>query len=223
MITRQIDTFKKFPSATGVFTNCNFIDENDTVIDTFMIPQKITGDTPYSYRELLPIILEEGNFLLCPSAMIRSDIYKKQAPFQYDRFGHASDLDMWLRVAKTGPVTIIPDNLLKYRVGRTQWSFTLKSRTQVGDIFRVLDFHIANCGTECNFSSDTLGRYELRRMEDESFCTLNFLKKQDFSGFRQHIFSMTWAKYIRIILTKPHISIPILGRGFFKVLNNIRQ
>lgn len=221
-VAREVEIFNKNPSVNGVFTQGDVIDENDKVIDTFRLPLKITGNTPYTYRELLPVMLEHGNILLCPSAMIRGEVYKKMAPFRYDQFGSASDLDMWLRVTQTGPVIIIDEKLLKYRVSSTQWSSTLKGRTEEADSFRVLDFQITQAGTEYNLSSDTLGMYELRRMEDQIFCALNFLKKGDFSGFRQHVNHMTWGKYIQIIAIKPCISLPVLIRGFFKLLNNIR-
>jgi glycosyltransferase involved in cell wall biosynthesis len=223
IVARQVNTFIKFPSVVGVFTNADVIDEHDKVIDTFILPAKIVGDTLYTYRELLPVVLEQGDFLLCPSAMIRAEIYKKLAPFRFDQFGHASDLDMWLRVAQIGPVIIINESLLKYRMSRTQWSFTLQARTNEEDGFSVMDFHIAESGTRWNLSSDTLGRYELRRMGDQIFCALNFLKKHDFSGFGKHMAHMPWGKYIRIIVTKPRISLPVLYRGFYKIFSYIRH
>lgn len=221
MIFRQIEIFKKNPIVGGVFTEGDVIDEHDKVIDRLRLPPQISGDTPYTYRELLPIVLEQGDFFLCPSAMIKGDVYKKLAPFRYELFGSASDFDMWLRVAKTCPVIIIDEKLMKYRISRSQGSFILKSRTHEADGFRVLDFHTSEVGVHYDLSSDTLGRYELRRMEDQIFCALNYLKKHDFSGFRQNMEHMAWGKYIRIILVKPRISLPVLIRGFFKVLNNL--
>jgi len=221
IVTRQVDTFRKFPAIGGVFTGGDVIDEHDRIIGTFRLPPKISGDTPYTYQELLPVVLEYGDFFLSPSAMIKGEVYKKLAPFRYDLFGSASDLDMWLRIARTGPVIIIDEKLLKYRISKTQGSFMLKSRTEEADGFRVLDYHTAENGTKCNRSSNTLGRYELRRMEDQIFCSLNYLKKHDFSGFRQYVEHMAWGKYIRIILVKPRISLPVLVRGFYKVLNNL--
>jgi len=223
MVARQVDIFRKFPSVVGVFTQADIIDEQDKIIGSFSLPPKIIGNTPYTYQELLPVVLEYGDFFFCPSAMVQGNIYKKIAPFRYDQFGSASDLDTWLRVAQTGPVIIIEDKLLKYRMSMTQWSFTLRSRTQEADGFKVLDFHIAECGKQCDLTSDTLGKYELRRMEDQIFCVLNYVKKHDFSGFRQYLNHMNWGKYIRIIITKPHISVPVLLKGFFKVLENIKQ
>jgi glycosyltransferase involved in cell wall biosynthesis len=224
IVAKQVDTFRKFPTIGGVFTEGNIIDEHDRVIDAFRLPPKFKGDTPCTYQELLPVVLEHGDFLLCPSAMIRSDLYKKLAPFRYNQFGSASDLDMWLRVAGTCPVIIINEKLINYRLSKTQGTNILnRERTQEGDFFRVMDFHTAESRTHVDLSSDTLGRYELRRMEDQVFCALNYVKKHDFSGFRQHVKNMVWGKYIRIILVKPHISLPVLIRGFFKLLNNISQ
>jgi glycosyltransferase involved in cell wall biosynthesis len=223
IVSRQVDAFRKFPSVMGVFTEADVIDEKDKIIDTFTLPSKITGNIPHTYRELLPAVLEYGAFLLCPSAMVRRDTYKNLAPFRYDQFGSAADLDMWLRVAKTGPVIIIDQKLLKYRISAIQWSATLKSRTRAADGFKVLDFHTAEIGADSIISGDTLGKYELRRMEDQIFCSINFLKKQDFSGFRQHMNQMAWRKYIRIIITKPRLSLPFLFRGFCKVPKNIKS
>jgi glycosyltransferase involved in cell wall biosynthesis len=221
IVARQVDTFRKFPSVNGVFTLGDVIDEDDKLVDTFRLPPEITGDNPYTYDELLPVTLEHGDIFLCPSAMIRGEIYKKMAPFRYEQFGSASDLDMWLRVAQTGPVIIIDEKLMKYRISKTQWSFTLKERTQEADGFRVLDFHIGEDGTKCSPAGSTLGKYELRRMGDQIFCALNFLKKRDLSGFGKNMANMPWGKYIWIIITKPRVSLPVLFRGFFKVLKNV--
>ncbi len=222
-VARQVAMFRKNPSVMGVFTQGNVIDEGDTIIDTFRLPPEITGDIPYSYCEILPVVLEHGNIFLCPSAMIRAEAYKETAPFRYDQFGSASDFDMWLRIARGGPVVIIDDKLLKYRMSRTQWSFGLRARTQLADGFRVLDFHTARYGAECKLSDNILGRYELRRMEDQIFCLLNFLKKHDFPGFRNHVAGMPWRKYLGIIIRKPRMSLAVLVRGIGKLPKNFRQ
>jgi len=221
MISRQVAVFMQFPEVNGVFTNGDMIDEQDTVIGSFRLPCAITGNTPYTYRDILPAILEHDNFLLCPSAMIRSGIYKTLAPFRYEQFGSASDLDMWLRVAKTGQIVIINENLLKYRVSTTQWSHSLRTTTQARDFFRVTDFHIAENGTRDFLSDNTLAKYELRRLEDQIFISMNFAGKGDFSGLWVHTRGMPWGRYLRIILTKPGLSLPFLARGFIKLAGNI--
>ena len=84
-----------------------------------------------------------------------------------------------------------------------------------------MDFHIAENGTDSVLSADTLARYELRRMEDQVFLALNFVKKHDFSGLRKHLIQIAWKKYLRIILLKPRISLPVLFKGFFKMAKNL--
>ncbi len=54
IVSRQVDTFRRFPSVIGVFTQGDVIDEDDKVIDTIRLPPKITGNTPYTYHKLLP-------------------------------------------------------------------------------------------------------------------------------------------------------------------------
>jgi glycosyltransferase involved in cell wall biosynthesis len=222
MVARQIGILEENPSVNGVFTSGEMIDEQDRVIGVFRLPPGISGNTPYGYRQLLAAALEHDNYLLCPSALIRGNVYRNLAPFRYDQFGSASDFDMWLRVAQTGPVVIIDENLLKYRVSTNQWSHTLRARTQEADGFRTMDFHIAECGDSCSFSDTTLARYELRRLQDQIFCALNFLKKHDRAGFRQHLKRMPWKKYLRILVRRPHIALPILIRGILKVPEKVR-
>ncbi|OPX63688.1 MULTISPECIES: glycosyltransferase [unclassified Methanoregula] len=221
MIARQVAVFSQFPDVNGVFTNGDMIDEQDSLIGSFRLPPGIAGNTPYTYRDILPVVLEYDNFLLCPSAMVRSGIYKTLAPFRYEQFGSASDLDMWLRVAKTGRIVIIDKNLLKYRMSTTQWSHSLKTTTQARDFFRVMDFHIAENRTCDLLSADTLAKYELRRLEDQVFISLNYARNGNFSGLWAHTRSMPWGRYLRIIITKPCISIPFLAGGFIKLAGNI--
>lgn len=223
MVARQVEVFTNNPSVNGVFTSGDMIDEHDRVIGTFRLPPGIEGNTPYGYQDLLTAALEHDNFLLCPGAMVRSIVYKTLAPFRYDLFGSASDFDMWLRVAQTGPVIIIDDTLLKYRMSTNQWSHTLRARTQEADGFRAMDFHIAQCGTPCKISDETRAKYELRRLQDQIFCALNFLKKHDTRGFRQHVQHMPWGSYLRIIVRKPCVSLPVLIRGLLRVPGKVRS
>ena len=223
MIDKQIEMFKKNPTIGSVFTQGNIINENDEIIEEFKLPPEIKGSEPYTYFQLFDSILENGDFLLCPSAMIRSDLYKKLSPFRYPQFGSASDLDLWLRAAKCAPMVIINEKLMNYRISKSQGTNVLnRARTHEADFFRVMDFHRTK-NQHHTISSDIIGRYELHRMEDRIFCALNFLKKHDFLDFHQHARNMEWGKFTRIILLKPRISVPLLIRGFFKLLNNIRQ
>ena len=221
-VARQVRAFREIPSLVGVFTQADVIDEDDTLVDALNLPPTVAPDRPYTYSEILPITLEYGDIFPCPSAMIRRDVYQKMAPFRYEQFGTASDLDMWMRVAQAGPVLVLGEKLLRYRVSRTQGSFFLLSRTSESDGFRTLDYHIRENGNDSNLSPETLGKYELRRMEDQIFCAINLVKKRDHRGCAKFVSHMPWRRYVRIIVTKPRISLPVLWHGCSKLWKNVK-
>jgi glycosyltransferase involved in cell wall biosynthesis len=218
MIFRQIAMFKKNPTIGCVFTKGNIINENDDIIGELKLPQDMTGADPYTYSQLLNSILENGDFLLCPSAMMRSDLYKKLSPFRYDQFGSASDLDMWLRAAKCAPVTIINEKLMNYRISKSQGTQVLNSgRTHEADFFRVMDFHIAQNQKPDEISQKTMNKYNISRFGDQLLCIRNSFEKRDLKEFKNQIKNVHWIKYSKILINNPHlINLQFLKRVILK-------
>ena len=175
IISRQVETFRKYPEVAGVFTQGTIIDDNDIPTGTFKLPEEIKGNHPYTYKELLNAILVHADFLPTPSAMIKTDIYLKCAPVRYDQFASASDLDMWLRVAEQGKIIILNERLLNYRVSRLQGSYHLNLlRTKESDFFKVMDYHLAR---NKDVPRDVKMSYELSRFGDKVLCQINFLRQ----------------------------------------------
>jgi glycosyltransferase involved in cell wall biosynthesis len=218
MIFRQIAMFKKNPTIGCVFTQGNIINENDDIIGELKLPPDMTGSDPYIYSQLLNSILENGDFLLCPSAMMRSDLYKKLSPFRYDQFGSASDLDMWLRAAKCAPVTIINEKLMNYRISKSQGTQVLNSgRTHEADFFRVMDFHIAQNQKPDEISQKTMNKYNISRFGDQLLCIRNSFEKRDLKEFKNQIKNVHWIKYSKILINNPHlINLQFLKRVILK-------
>ena len=143
MVSRQVETFKKYPSVGCIFTQGNIIDENDEIIGEFKLPPGMRDSEPHPFREILSSALEYADFFPCPTAMLRRDLYTELSPFRYDQFGSASDFDMWLRAAARVPVLILNEKLINYRVSKTQGSFGInKLRTCESDFFKVIDYHL---------------------------------------------------------------------------------
>jgi glycosyltransferase involved in cell wall biosynthesis len=218
MIFRQIAMFEKNPTIGCVFTQGNIINENDDIIGELKLPPDMTGSELYTNSQLLNSILENGDFLLCPSAMMRSDLYKKLSPFRYDQFGSASDLDMWLRVAKCAPVTIINEKLMNYRISKSQGTQVLNSgRTHEADFFRVMDFHIAQNQKPDEISQKTMNKYNISRFGDQLLCIRNSFEKGDLKEFKNQIKNVQWIKYSKIFINNPHlINLQFLKRVILK-------
>jgi len=178
IVSRQVETFKEYPTVVGVFTQGTIIDDNDIPMGTFKLPEEIIGNQPYTYNELLNAVLIHADFLPTPSAMIKTGIYLGCAPVRYDQFASASDLDIWLRIAKYGEIVILDENLLNYRVSKSQWSNRLnRLRTKESDFFKVMDYHLAR---NKDVPREVKTSYELSRFGDQVLCQINFLRQYFF-------------------------------------------
>jgi len=198
MVARQVETFIQFSSIGGVFTQGDLIDENDEIIGAFELPEQITGNTSYSYKEILIPTLEFGDFLPCPSAMIRTELYKKLAPFRTNQYYSAVDLDMWLRAAKCAPIIIINETLMNYRISKTQGTHVVNwLRTDEADFFKVCDFHIAQNQGKIKFPIDVMHKYYLSKLEDALTCCSNYLRKEDVKGCIVKFSRIPWLKYLK--------------------------
>lgn len=206
MIFRQIEMFEKNPTIRCVFTQGNIINENDEIVGEWKIPAEIMGIEEFTYFQLFNSILENGDFLLCPSAMIRTDLYKKLSPFRYDQFGAASDLDMWLRSAKYARVAIINEKLMNYRISKSQGTQILNSgRTREADFFRVMDFHLAQNHKSDEISLKTMNKYIISRFGDHLQCIRNSFDKRDLKELKNQIIKVHWIKYAKILIRNPQL------------------
>jgi glycosyltransferase involved in cell wall biosynthesis len=204
MVSRQIETFKMYPSVGGVFSRGNIINEDDDIIGEFKLPPQIMGGIPYTYEEIFNVVLEYADFLPTSSAMLRRDIYLKLSPFRYDQFGSASDFDMWLRASACAPIVILDEKLMNYRVSKTQGSNVLnRLKTYEADYFKVMDFHIEKYKQQHEISERKLNSYELSRFGDQLICVRNSVYKRDWKKFKEQIKKIPWLKYSRIIIRNP--------------------
>jgi hypothetical protein len=200
IVERYVETFMRYPRVGGLFTLGNIIDDNDTVIGTFRLPHVVKSGKPYGYYQLLPLILEFTNFLPTPGAMIRTELYKQLAPFNYDMFRSAADLDLWLRLSKRALVVVLDEPLLNYRVGSTQGTNVMnRLRTRESDFFTVMDVHRHGHTIPLH----VMNSYELLRFGDGIVCTVNALRKRDWKRFTELLKTIHWTEALKISLRHP--------------------
>jgi glycosyltransferase involved in cell wall biosynthesis len=206
MVSRQVETFKKYPGAGSIFTQGNIIDENDEIIGEFQLPPKMRDSEPHSYAEIFSSALEYADFLPSPTAMLRRDLYTELSPFRYDQFGSASDFDLWLRAAARAPVVILNEKLINYRVSKTQGSFGInKLRTGESDFFKVMDYHLEHNKETRLISAHSIDSYEVLRMGDQIIRAWNSLQKRDWKQFSDQVKNIPWAKYAKILIRNPKL------------------
>jgi len=206
MVSRQVETFTKFPMVGGVFTQGNVIDEEDNIIGEFKLPPEIRDSEPYSYQKIVNAALEYADFLPSPSAMLRRDLFVKLSPFRYDQFRSASDFDLWLRAADCAPIIILNEKLMNYRVSKTQGSFGInKLRTNESDFFTVMDYHIAQNNNVNWISTYPMNSYEISRMGDQLIRAWNSLYKRDGKKFKEQIKEIPWIRNAKILIKNPRL------------------
>jgi len=216
MVSRQIETFKKYTDVGSVFTQGNIINERDEIIGRFKLPREIKGGEPYSYTQIFISTLEYGDFFPCPTAMMRSSLFLKLVPFRYEQFKSASDLDMWLRAARCAPIVILDEKLINYRTSKTQGTYVLnRLRTTEADLFKVMDFHIGQNINSVTIEKHIKNRYDLFRFEDQLSCALNCRYKGEFKNFKDQLKKIHWLHIFAIYLTNPQLAHPRVSRGIY--------
>lgn len=145
IVEEEVDFMEKYPEAGGVGTMATIIDENNQKIGELNIPKKLFNNSSiYHLKEILSTLLEYGNsFLVCPTAMLRKDIYKNEIQrYRFDLFKSAADGDVWLRVLEKHSIGIIPKKLINYRRSTEHFSYNYhKLRTDKDHGLIVFEYY----------------------------------------------------------------------------------
>ena len=179
MVKKQVEAFQKSPTIGAVFTMASLINSKNEVIGKIKLPSKLKGKYVYDFPKIFFSVLENLNFLVCPSAMVRSKIYKELVPFNEKRFKTSADLDMWLRILQICPIAILNEYLIKHRVSNTQGSFQLRYlRTEQADFFKVMDCYLSDSSILLDIPPKILNKYEFQKYIDNVRCAINYLIKK---------------------------------------------
>jgi hypothetical protein len=130
---------------SAVFTEATTIDECGIPFGVIgAVPGNSHGVRRLGFVELLRSMLLYNNYLVCPSAMVRTEIYKYEIKeWGNSLFRSASDVDIWLRLSKRGQIAVLDEPLMRYRISGMQFSYLNRTRTERLDFFRVMDDYLS--------------------------------------------------------------------------------
>lgn len=178
MVEKQMRVFHDNPSVGAVFTMASLINDRDDIIGESKLPAELRGKRVCRFPEIFFGILGNGNFLMCPSWMVRGKLYKELAPFDGERFGTSADLDMWLRILEKGPIAVLDEKLMSYRISTTHGSYQFRFfRTEEADFFKVMDYHLSLKSGVLGIPRGVLNKYEFQRSLDKIMRAINHLNK----------------------------------------------
>jgi len=132
-----------YPQVGIVYSNILRIDENSQIIGGHYISQP-SQDVVLTGVQLFQMVADTGNPVACPSVMARRECYEKLGRFD-DRLPFATDMEMWLRIARVYSVGYLARPLLSHRVhGRQETARFAGSGLDYCDILNALDIAFSN-------------------------------------------------------------------------------
>ena len=188
MIARQVAELEARSEIGAVFSEATLIDESNRPIGSVTCPPGLRGDSHvYKFSEIFSSILRHGNFLVCPSAMLRTRIYRNEIKhFRAELFGSSADGDVWLRVLQKHSIAILPGRLMRYRISSLQGSHTInRLRTNQADFFRVTDYYLSLDNVRAEVSTHDLRRYGWLQRRDRVVRAMNFILQDNADAARE--------------------------------------
>lgn len=175
MIEHQIAFFKQYPEAGAVFTTATKINVQGLEVGTIDLPRTVAQQSHlYHFPHLFKSILRYANFLICPSAMVRTAIYQQEImTWNGLAFGSSADLDVWLRIAQRHPIGILQTRSMQYRISDQQVSAQLRKTIARADFFRVIDHYLAQPTVRALLSSQDWRNYQRLDTRDQVMRAVN--------------------------------------------------
>ncbi|MCV2401635.1 glycosyltransferase family 2 protein [Marinomonas sp. C2222] len=146
IVEEQVAVLSKHENVSAVFTNSNLIDSSSKIIGRNFYPKSLKSKAcvRLSLIELLKLTISNENFLICPTAMAKTSIYRKYiSVWSFSNFDTASDVGVWFRLAEKADLMVINKPLIHYRLSNNSFSYkNLRRRVVRKDLFKVLDFYM---------------------------------------------------------------------------------
>lgn len=183
MVAKQVRFLNSYPHASAVFTEANLINENGHTTGKINKPSSLANEYDlYDFSTIFKTLLAHSNFLICPSVMAPTHVYQKHIKnWNGLQFGSSADLDVWLRMLEYGPIGILPEKLMRYRVSSNQWSARVRLSVDRSAFFIVMDDYINRNEVKASLSSADLINYQQLESRDLVMRAANALidKKYD--------------------------------------------
>ena len=163
---------------SAVFTNANIIDGNGKIQSKIKIPSEFVNDNSYTeitFIALMKSNMKNDNFLVCPTAMSKTETYKKHiVNWDSSLYKTATDISIWLRFATLAPIGLITKELINYRYSTDSFSYRrLKKRVERKDYFLVIDDFVKREDLKNNLTNKDFKYYKFLKFKDDIVITKN--------------------------------------------------
>jgi hypothetical protein len=197
IVEAQVAYFGAHPEVGAVFCSAILIDEKGLEYRRMPLQPEVRGEKPLDYRTVLnALLMYKNRFMICPTAMVRASVHRDVGVYQL-QYGIASDLDMWLRIARRYPIAVLQSHLMKYR--RFHGSSSEhhdRLRTSPEELFMILDERLA-AGDRSLADHRALVSYEAHRSEDRLMAAISCYIRDELSEGRRALSQVRIAAILR--------------------------
>jgi hypothetical protein len=166
-----------------VLTEAVVIDDLGAEKGAISLPAELrsAGGAGLDFPELFRAVLRHANFMICPSAMARTAVYKNNIRrWRGELFGSSADLDIWFRIALHSQIGMLPMKLMKHRVSDAQFSSGVRRQTGRADFFRVIDHYLAQDEGRAAVTETDLENYRKLMRRDTVMRAANLFLNSEF-------------------------------------------
>lgn len=139
-----VNFFESHPEVSLTYSSANFICENDRRDVTNFLENTIFK-APDGFRQ----ILLQKISIVCPSVMVRREIYNEIGNFSLE-YPYAADYYEWLKIARQYNIAYVRDAWINYRIGEHSETYTYLFKNPMGylDIIKIYVRVILDLDTE---------------------------------------------------------------------------
>lgn len=180
MVEKQVLFLEENSNVGAVFTGAVSINEKGVAMGEIgRVPGSQGGGIAhFDFKGLLKTMLRYHNFLICPSVMVRTDIYKNDIKeWGNSLFRSSSDVDVWLRLARKQLIAVLEEPLMNYRISSAQFSEGIRKRTERTDFFLVMDHYINRPDVKSLLTKEDLRHYGWLQRHENASLALNFFEQ----------------------------------------------
>jgi glycosyltransferase involved in cell wall biosynthesis len=185
IVEREVEALQENPALGGVFTLDHNIDQHGTVFATVSMPEEFKGRSSLDYATVFRCLVRRSNPFCCPTFMTRRAVLDEIGGFRPERWGIASDAELWIRIARRHPLRILDAPLMRYRKQSQQWTAQYRRlRTDPYVFFDVIEYWMREDGWRDQLSELDLVEYVFQRSDDDAFRAVNMVLKGDTGAAR---------------------------------------
>lgn len=148
ILEEQLKVLETNSKIGAVFTEAekinNDLEKIGHIKTPFMLKVRASqGVISFNFDSLLKAIIHHNCFIMCPSAIVRSEIYFNEIKrTRVEYFGNAADIDVWLRISQKWNVAIITKALMKYRISVSQHTYKInRNRIERAEYTYIVNFY----------------------------------------------------------------------------------